>query len=111
MTFRSIAFWAACAVALAVTPASAMHWIIYAPDETGYRYWLDADSIQVKGDYTYATYVLGAPDSSAPTTPEGQHIGINCKTGDSVWVRGGQETPGPHFTDAAYLFKSLCENK
>ncbi len=111
MRFRRIALFAACAFVLAATPAGAMHWMIYAPDEASNRYWLDNDSIETKGDYIFVTYVLGAPDSLAPTNLKGRRIGINCSTGDSVFEVNGQTSPGPHFTDAAYLFKWLCPPK
>jgi hypothetical protein len=97
--------------ALSSAPASAMHWIIYAPDEAGYRYWMDEDSIVTKEPYTFVTYVLGDADSNAPTSPAGTRIGLNCSTGDSVYDENGQLSPGPHFTDKAYLFNETCKRK
>jgi hypothetical protein len=115
MKFGSVSakiFCATAAMLLATAPAYAEHWIIYAPDEAGYRYWMDSDSISNQGDYTYVTYVLGTPDSGPPAGSQGQRIGINCKTGDSLRQDdGGQWVPGAHFTDKAYLFQSLCVNR
>ncbi len=109
MSLRSRAFLVACVVALLAVPAGAMHWIIYAPDEDSHRYWLDKDSIETRSDYTFVTYVFGAPDGTAPDTTDSTHIGINCSTGDSVYETDGKTTPGPHFTEVSYLFKYICK--
>ena len=104
-----LALWIGLGVLLSPAPAFAMHWVIYAPDEAGYRYWLDTDSIVTKGDYIYAYYVFGDLNSGAPQTTSDPIIGINCASGDSVQLQDGEWKPGNHFTDAAYLFKSLCQ--
>ena len=99
----------AVASVLAATPALAMNWKIYAPDDNGTRYWLDTDSIVRCGDgYTYAYYQFGTPDGSAPTETSAPIIGIKCDTGDSVKLDNGQWVPGNHFTAAAFLFNALC---
>lgn len=116
MTARTLGLAASAAAAvlmLTAVPASAMHWIIYAPDEQNYRYWMDKDSIVTKDGYTFVTFVLGAPNSAAPTaptTPDSQRIGINCKTGASVYNRNGRSTAGPHFGPGAYLYRAVCEH-
>jgi hypothetical protein len=97
------------ATALAATTALAMNWTTYAPDEDGYRYWLDRDSVVVGSDgYTYAYFVIGQAGGSAPATTSGPIIGIKCATGDSIKRQDGQWVEGPHFTRAAYLFNVLC---
>ncbi len=97
------------ATALAATTALAMNWTTYAPDEDGYRYWLDSDSVVVRSDgYTYAYFVIGPAGGNAPTTTSAPIIGIKCATGDSVTLQNGQWVDGPHFTRAAYLFNVLC---
>ncbi|HJW39905.1 MAG TPA: hypothetical protein VJ476_01605 [Rhizomicrobium sp.] len=109
MTRLSIAFCALLATVIVPAPALAMHWAIYAPDELSYRYWIDRDSIVRKNDgYTYFTWLALGPDSAAPLSPDGNHSAINCDNGNSIKEDNGQWVTGPHFTDAAYLFKFVC---
>ena len=104
--------YAATALLMATAPAYATHWTIYAPDEAGYRYWMDEDSISTQGDYTYVTYVLGSPDAGQPDPSNAMRIGINCQTGDSLQQdQNGQWVPGAHFTDKAYLFQAVCQQR
>jgi len=110
MTIRlARALAAAMALALLPAPAFAMHWSIYAPDEDGYRYWIDTDSIQKQGDYIYFTWVMTDQDATAPLTADGNQSAINCATGDSLKLDSGNWVTGPHFTDAAYLYKFVCQ--
>jgi hypothetical protein len=112
MRMRGIARVLICAGlgALLPAPAFATHWVIYAPDEAGYRYWLDTDSVVTKGDgYTYAYYSWGDPARGAPESSGDPIIGINCATGVSVQLKDGAWNPGNHFTDKAYLFRALCQ--
>jgi hypothetical protein len=97
-----------CAGGLA-SPALAMHWSIYAPDDPGNRYWIDTDSIHKQGDYIYFTWVILSPDGPPPTmTTAVNQWAINCATGASLELANGQWVAGPQFTDAAYLFKWVC---
>lgn len=108
MTRLSIAFCAL--LAMLPVPALAMHWGIYAPDESGSRYWIDRDSIVEKNDgYTYFTWLALGEDSVAPTSPSGNQWAIKCATGESLKLVNGNWVAGPHFGNDAYLFKFLCE--
>ncbi|HUO88524.1 MAG TPA: hypothetical protein VMU08_05070 [Rhizomicrobium sp.] len=106
-----IAFGAALALFLTAAPAAAMHWSIYAPDEAGSRYWIDRDSIEKRGDYTYFTWLALDEDSTAPTTPDGNQWAINCANGKSLKLANGDWVAGPPFTDEAYLFKFVCQRR
>jgi len=96
-------------VSCLAAPAFAMHWAIYAPDD-GQRYWIDTDSIQQRGDYIYFTWLALDQNSPAPTTTAGNQSAIKCATGDSLKLdSSGAWVAGPHFTDAAFLFKFVCK--
>jgi len=95
---------------LAATPAMAVHWKIYAPDEAGYRYWLDSDTISKGGDgYTYVYWTLGTAGGSEPAQTSAPNLGIKCDTGDSIRLDDkGQWVTGAHFTTAAFLYNAVC---
>jgi|GEM_PF-5391834 len=110
MTRLSLAFCALLAMLVVPVPALAMHWAIYAPDEESYRYWIDRDSIVKKADgFTYFTWLALGEDSVAPKTAKGNHSAIDCDNGNSTREENGAWVEGPHFTDAAYLFKFVCQ--
>jgi hypothetical protein len=102
---RSIFFGAAAAVLLAM-PASAMHWVQYAPDTP--NQFLDLDSIYTKSSYTYFTWNFGPGDNAPPTQPGGNQIGINCATGETLNFENGQWVAGSVWTHQAWLFRSVC---
>jgi hypothetical protein len=103
------ALCAAIALALLPAPAFAMHWSIYAPDEAGSRYWIDTDSIHKQDDYIYFTWVMTDRDATAPLIADGNQSAINCTTGDSLRLDNGDWVKGPQFTEAAYLYKFVCQ--
>ena len=96
---------------LVASPALAVTWGIYAPDEDGHRYWIDTDSIQQRGDYIYFTFlILGTTDPAPTASAGGSQFAIKCATGESLKLdASGAWVAGPPFTDAAYLYKWICK--
>ncbi len=96
------------AASLAVVPASAMHWVQYAPDRP--NLYVDTDSTYTKGELTYYTWASGPSDNVPPSLPGGNQGAINCTTGQTLLQVGeGQWQMTDVLSRESRLYKAVCK--
>ncbi|MGY3408358.1 hypothetical protein ACVWZV_004471 [Bradyrhizobium sp. GM5.1] len=110
---------------LVSTIVHAEHWIPAPPppemrNDSG-DWWLDTDSIERRGNYTFFTYHRGAEKGTPPSLPNDMgHMAFNCSTGDtlvgSICSGSCPAAPvfpdgwllGTHYSRQSFLYATVC---